>query len=127
MILCFFTACLFLNCKKLMTFTIRNYLGHVRATWEKTGANLTIFDKTVLSRLLKGVATLRPVTTDKRTTFLLPHFKLSETFKHPYSYDQLIFRAVVIFGFLGVFRFSTFGKLTFHSIVLISKGWMSPI
>ena len=73
-----------------------------------------------MSRLLKGVAKLRPTSFDKRTAFLLPHFKFPETFKHPYSKDQLIFRAAVIFGFLGMFRFSTFGKLTCHSVVLIS-------
>ena len=122
LILCFFTASLFLNGRSLKSSTIRNYVGHVRASWEKTGATLTTFDKTILSRLLKGVATLRPTTTDKRTAFLLPHFKFPESFKHPYSKDQLIFRAAAIFGFLGMFRFSTFGKLTCHSVVLISEN-----
>ena len=122
LLLCFFTASLFLDRKKLKSTTIRNYVGHIRAKWEKTGVNLTVFDKTILSRLLKGVATLRPPTTDKRTAFLLPHFNFPDTFKHPYSRDQLIFKAAVIFGFLGMFRFSTFGKLSCHSVVLISAG-----
>ena len=99
LILCFFTASLFLNGRSLKSSTIRNYVGHVRASWEKTGATLTTFDKTILSRLLKGVATLRPTTTDKRTAFLLPHFKFPESFKHPYSQDQLIFRAAAILVF----------------------------
>ena len=122
LLLCFFTASLFLDRKKLKSTTIRNYVGHIRAKWEKTGVTLTVFDKTIISRLLKGVATLRPTTTDKRTAFLLPHFSFPATFKHPYSRDQLIFKAAVIFGFLGMFRFSTFGKLSCHSVVLISAG-----
>ena len=110
LILCFFAASLFLNWKNLTSVTIQNYVGHVRASWEKTGAGLTIFDKTILSKVLKGVAVLRPARIDKRSAFLLPHFKFPETFKHPYSKDQLIFRAAVIFGFFGMFRFSTFQK-----------------
>ena len=40
---------------------------------------------------------------------------------NPLSKDQLIFKAAVIFGFLGMFRYSTFGKLTYQSVVLISQ------
>lgn len=122
LMLCFFTASLFLNGKNLKSSTIRNYVGHIRTHWEKAGANLTPFDKGIISRILKGVAALRPTTADKRTAFLLPHFLLPETVKNPMSKDQLIFKAAVIFGFLGMFRYSTFGKLTCHSVVLISQG-----
>ena len=97
-------------------------MTHVKTSWEKSGANLTTFDKIVISRLLKGVATLRPAANDKRTAFLLPHFKLPTIFRHPYSKDQLIFKAAVIFGFFGMFRFSTFSKLSYKSVVLISEG-----
>ena len=110
LVLSFFTASLFLNKKKLKSSTIRNYVTHVKTSWEKSGANLTNFDKIILSRLLKGVATLRPAASDKRTAFLLPHFKLPAIFKSPYSKDQLLFRAAVIFGFFGMLRFSTFNR-----------------
>ena len=45
LIMCFFTASLFLNGKKLKSSTIRIYVGHVRAKWAKTSANLTILIK----------------------------------------------------------------------------------
>ena len=51
--MCFFTASLFFNGKKLKSSTIPNYVGYVRAKWAKTGANLTIFDKIILSKLLR--------------------------------------------------------------------------
>ena len=120
LVLSFFTTSLFLNGKNLKSSTIRNYVSHVRTTWEKTGANLSAFDKIVISRLLKGVTSLRPPSTDNRTAFLLPHFKTPAIFKHPYSRDQLIFKAAIIFGFFGMFRFSTFHKLNYRSVVLIS-------
>ena len=120
-VLSFFAISSFLNCKNLKSSTIRNYVSHVRTKWEKTGANLTIFDKIVISRLLKGVATLRLTTTNKRTVFLLPYFRAPAIFRHPYSRDQLIFKAVIIFGFFDVFRFRIFNKLTYRSVVLISE------
>ena len=122
LVLCFFTASLFLNRKNLKSSTIRNYVGHIRPDWEKSGATLTHFDKKIISRILKGVAALRPTTADKRTAFLLPHFEFPETVKNPLSKDQLIFKAAVIFGFLGMFRYSSFGKLSCHSVVLISQN-----
>ena len=121
LVLSFFTARLFLNNKNLKSSTIRNYVSHVRTTWEKTGANLTTFDKIIISRLLKGVTALRPTTKDKRTAFLLPYFRPPGIFRHPYSKDQLIFKAAVIFGFFGMFRFSTFNKLNYRSVILISE------
>ena len=121
LVLCFFTASLFLNTKNLKSSTIRNYVGHVRTHWENAGAKLKPFDNVVLLRILKGVAALRPTTPNKRTAFLLPHFELPDIFTQPLSRDQLLFKAAVIFGFLGMFRFSTFGKLTYHSVVLVSQ------
>ena len=59
----FFTASLFLNRKNLKYSTIRN-VGHIRTHWEKTGANLTSFDKGIISRIMKGVDALRPTTPD---------------------------------------------------------------
>ena len=122
LVLSFFTASLFLNNKNLQSSTIRNYVGHIRSHWEKNGTNLTPFDKGIISRILKGVAAVRPQSPDKRTAFLLPHFKLPKIFKTPLSKDQLIFKAAVIFGFFGMFRYSTFHKLTYSSVVLISEG-----
>ena len=122
LVLCFFSASLFLNNKNLKSSTIRHYVGHIRTHWEKMGATLTTFDKYIISRILKGVVALRPTTPNKRTAFLLPHFVFPETVKSPMSKDQLIFKAAVIFGFFGMFRYSTFGKLTYHSVVLISKN-----
>ena len=122
LVLSFFTASLFLNNKNLKSSTIRNYVGHIRSHWEKNGSSLTPFDKGIISRILKGVAALRPQTPDRRTAFLLPHFEFPKTFNHPLSKDQLIFKAAIIFGFFGMFRYSTFNKLNYKSVVLISQG-----
>ena len=122
LVLSFFTASLFLNNRNLKSSTIRNYVGHIRSHWEKNGSSLTPFDKGIVSRILKGVAALRPQTSDRRTAFLLPHFEFPKTFAHPLSKDQLIFKAAVIFGFFGMFRYSTFNKLTYKSMVQISHG-----
>ena len=99
LVLCFFTASLFLNGKNLKSSTIRHYVGHIRTHWEKMGATLTTFDKGIISRILKGVAALRPTAPDKRTAFLLPHFVFPETVKNPMSKEQLIFKSRCYFWF----------------------------
>ena len=103
LVLSFFTANLFLNSKNLKSSTMRNYVGHIRTHWEKSGATLSTFDKRIISRILKGVAALRPTAPDKRTAFLLPHFDFPDTGENPLSKDQLIFNAAVflVFWFFG--------------------------
>ena len=78
-----------------------------------------MFDKQVITRVLRGVRALRPTEFDGRVAFLLPHLKLPTIFTHPHSLDHLLFKAAVIFGFLGMFRFSSFDKVIAPRIVLV--------
>ena len=120
LLLCFFAGSLFENAKKFQSATIRNYVGHVRSSWSKQGSALSDFDAAVLSRILRGVSNLRPTNPDNRVAFLLPHYTFPTAFISPQSTDVLLFKAAVVFGFLGMFRYSSFGKLTAPSIVLVT-------
>ena len=52
---------------------------------------------------------------------MLPHYKLPRIFLSPCSTDHLIFKAAVVLGFFGMFRFSTFGKLNAQAIILVDR------
>ena len=119
--MCFFAADLFRNKANFRATTVRNYVGHIRSLWARSGAALSPFDQTVLNRILRGVRALRPNTSDSRVAFLLPHYRLPRIFLNPCSKDQLIFKAAVILGFFGMFRFSTFEKLNAQAIILVDR------
>ena len=51
--------------------------------------------------------------------FLLPHYHYPRIFLSPLSVDHLLFKAALIFGFFGMFRFSTFHKLGAPTTVLV--------
>lgn len=119
--MCFFAADLFRNKANFRATTVRNYVGHIRSLWARSGAALSPFDQTVLNRILRGVRALRPNTSDSRVAFLLPHYRLPRIFLNPCSKDHLIFKAAVILGFFGMFRFSTFEKLNAQAIILVDR------
>ena len=50
----------------------------------------------------------------------LPHYTFPSAFIRPHSTDILLFKAAVVFGFLGMFRYSSFAKLTASSIVPVT-------
>ena len=108
-----------MNPKNLQYATIRNYVGHIRAKWSQAGSPLLPYDHEILARVLKGISALRPTRPDTRTAFLLPHIKIPPNFSTPLTSDQLIFKAAVIFGFLGMFRYGTFDKLSVNSLILV--------
>ena len=120
LLLCFFAGSLFADTNQYQSSTIRNYVGHVRSAWSKQGAELSAFDTAVLNRVLRGVASLRPADPDKRVAFLLPHYTFPPAFIQPLSTDLLLFKAAVVFGFLGMLRFGSFAKISARSIVLIT-------
>ena len=122
LLLCFFTASLFTNPATLQHSTIRNYVCHVRTNWLTAGAPLTTFDNQIVTRILRGVATLRPCRPDPRVAFLLPHLQPPPIFHCPLSTDHLLYKAATIFGFFGMLRFGTFAKLTPQSIILVSAN-----
>ena len=64
---------------------------------------------------------MRPPHPDRRVAFLLPHYSFPSAFVRPLSKNLLLFKAAVVFGFLGMFRFCTFAKLSKKSIVLVSS------
>ena len=122
LLLCFFAGNLFANAKQFQSSTIRNYVGHVRAAWTKQGSELSAFDHAVVSRVLRGITNLRPANPDRRAAFLLPHYSFPAAFIRPLSTDLLLFKAAVVFGFLGMFRFSSFAKISAASIVLVTAN-----
>ena len=119
--LSFFIACLFENDANFTSSTISNYTSHVKTHWEKNGGVLTEYDKQIQKRVLRGVGLLRPGKPDLREAFLLPHYSFPSIFMQPLSPDQLLLKAAVIFGFLGMFRFSTFAKLNLSATVIVGK------
>ena len=121
LLLCFFTASLFAHASEFQHSTIRNYVGHVRASWLTAGAPLLPFDAKIVSRLVQGVGILRPRRPDSRMAFLLPHLTPPPIFISPLSTDQLLYRAAVIFGFFGMLRFGSLGKLTPQAVTLVSN------
>ena len=121
LLLCYFAGALFLDPKNLQYTTIRNYISHIRSIWNQRGAPLLTVDHAGLSRVLKGISTARPSNPDTRKAFLLPHFRYPPFFEKPIITDQLLFKAAVIFGFFGMFRFCTFQKLSANALVLVSK------
>ena len=121
LLLCYFAGALFLDPKNLQFTTIRNYISHIRSNWNQSGAPLLSVDHAGLARVLKGISTARPSNPDTRKAFLLPHFHFPPFFKNPITIDQLLFKAAVIFGFFGMFRFCTFQKLSANALVLVSK------
>ena len=122
MLLCFFAASLFNNPKNFAYSTIRNYVGHVRSGWANQGTELSPFDRAILTRVFRGVRALRPAAVDSRLAFLLPHYNFPRIFTSPISIDHLIFKAAVVLGFLGMFRFSTFHKLNVNNTFLIDRS-----
>ena len=121
LLLCYFAGTLFLDSKNLQYTTIRNYISHIRSRWNQSGAPLLRVDHAGLSRVLKGISTARPSKPDTRKAFLLPHFPFPPFFEKPLITDQLLFKAAVIFGFFGMFRFCTFQKLSAKTLVLVSR------
>ena len=122
LLLCFFAGALFLHPKNLKFTTIRNYIGHIRSQWDRGGAPLLPFDKAGLARVLRGISSVRPSNPDSRRAFLLPHFTFPKYFLHPTTTEELLLKAAIVFGFFGMFRFSTYGKLTTEKLILVSES-----
>ena len=74
------------------------------------GILFTAFDELVHSDVLKGAERLLPKERDSRPAFLLPHYLPPRIFRTPITNTQLLLKAAVIFGFIGMFRFSTYDK-----------------
>jgi len=85
------------------------------------GCDLPVFDKQIITRILRGLSALRPPGFDSRVA-LLPHLPLPSTFTHPRSVDHLLYKAAVVFGFFGMLRFSSFAKLTIPHIILVDRS-----
>ena len=119
--LCFFTAYLYrlptINSAK----TIENYSGQVKSSWAKAGLLLTEFDEAVRKDIIKGVRRILPSKPDTRPAFLLPHYFLHPIFIKPRSSTQLLLKAATIWGFLGMFRFSTYDKLGIQNLVIVGN------
>ena len=92
LLLCFFIAHLFRHPQNFKYTTIRNYVGNVRAAWNRQGSDLSLFDKRIVSRVLRGLRALRPSEFDGRVAFLLPHLQLPRIFSHPRSIDHFLFK-----------------------------------
>lgn len=120
--LCFFIASLFTDESTKSQKTIRGYVSHVRVAWAVGGWKLADFDSWVVAQILRGVERLRPSKPDTRAAFLLPHLHLPQHFKMPLNKNQLWLKAAIILGFLGMFRFHTYAKLTTKNIVVVGQN-----
>ena len=77
------------------------------------------FDSWVVGQILRGVERLRPSKPDVRAALLLPHLSFQRHFKVLLNKNQLWLKATTIFGFLGMFRFHTYAKLTTTNVVVV--------
>ena len=119
--LCFFIASLFADETIKSQKTIRGYVSHVRVAWAVGGWKLADFDTWVVAQILRGVERLRPTKQDIRAALLLPHLPLPRHFKVPLNKNQLWLKAATILGFLGMFRFHTYAKLTTTNVVVVGQ------
>ena len=71
--------------------------------------------------MLRGVERLRPSKPDVRAALLLLHLPFPRNFKVPLNKNQLWVKAVTVLGFLGMFRFHTYARLTTKNVVVVRK------
>ena len=120
--LCFFIASLFADESAKSQKTIRGYVSHVKVAWAIGGWKLAEFDSWVVGQILRGVERLRPSKPDVRAALLLPHLPFPRYFKVPLNKNQLLLKAATILGFLGMFRFHTYARLTTENLVVRKDG-----
>ena len=85
------------------------------------GVKINVFDESVHHDIIRGVRRLLPSKPDSRPAFLLPHYFLNPIFAKPQTPTQLLLKAAVIWGFLGMFRFATYGKLGIQNLVIVGR------
>ena len=120
-IICFYIGYLFRKPTIKTASTIKNYAGQLRTSWSKMGTELSAFDVAVYCDMKKGVEHLLPQKPDTRAAFLLPHYNLSPVFETRVTHPQVLLNTAVIWGFLGMFRFSTYKKLGVHNLVIVGR------
>lgn len=86
------------------------------------GIKINLFDESVHRDIIKGVQRLLPWKPDTRPAFLLPHYFIHPIFFNPQTKTQLLLKAAVIWGFLGMFRFATYEKLAIHNLVIVGRA-----
>ena len=86
------------------------------------GIQFSVFDELVHSDILKGAERLLPKKPDSRPAFLLPHYQPPNIFTTPITNTQLLLKATVIFGFIGMFRFSTYDKLGISNLIIVGRN-----
>ena len=121
MVLCFYTAYLFRLPSINSAKTIQNYSSQLKSTWSKIGILITEFDESMRRDIIKGAQKLLPAKPDMRPAFLLPHYFLRNIFLYPGTISQVRLRAAVIWGFFGMFRFSTYAKLGIQNLFIVDK------
>ena len=72
--------------------------------------------------MIKGSQRLLQTTPDTRAAFLLPHYSLHPIFLKPHTRSQLLLKAAVTLGFLGMFRFSTYKKLGINNLRIVGQN-----
>ena len=89
---------------------------------------LTDFDHSVHTDVLKGVERLLPQRSDPRLAFLLPHYDPPPVLTVPITNTQLLLKAATIWGFIGMFRFGTYGKLNISNLTVVGRlGHEHPV
>ena len=83
---------------------------------------LTDFDAAVFADMRKGVKKLLPRKPDSRPAFLLPHYCLPQIFLTPLTHSHILLKTAVVWGFLGMFRFSVYQKLGLNNLVIVGRN-----
>lgn len=117
--LCFFAAFLLLKKSIKSASTISCYVSHVKNLWIKLGCCPEYLESDILSRVLKGIARIRPRKRDTRPAFLLPSYRLPLHLRHPISGDRCTQISAAIFSFFGMLRFHVLQKLHLKNLVLV--------
>ena len=120
--LCFFAAFLFLKKSIKSAGTIYGYISHVKNHWIQLGCPAQHLKSDVLTRVLKGIARIRPKKHDTRPAFLLPSYRLPLHFRHPISGYRCAQISAAIFSFFGMLRFHVLQKLHLRNLVLVTAA-----
>ena len=93
----------------------------LRSSWKEAGCQLSAYDSSVVKKVLAGARRLMPKKYDSRLAYLLPHYDLPEIFLRPVTLEQQLMKVAVIWGFIGMFRYSTYHKLGIRNLTIVGR------
>ena len=121
LIIIFYTAHLVLTPTINAYSTVYGYVNRLRSSWKDAGYQLSEYDSSVVKKVLAGARRLMPKKYDSRLAYLLPHYDLPEIFLRPVTLEQQLMKVAVIWGFIGMFRYSTYHKLGIRNLTIVGR------